>query len=164
MQLRPRNKERGFYNQANARNLIIDDSNKRRRRRKPRGIIQIVENLSCLIAKKIVKANSLINIRIDLRNEEKNYLEECYNITKRFKLIPNFLIEYLPIKFETSRYNSFIIDKETFKMKFSNERKGKQIVNNTIKVFRHSQQLIIEFKKETNLIMNNFLEELLEDN
>ena len=168
MNLRPRNGQQGFYTERNLQEknkinsvIAIEKSNKNLR--KPRGFNQVIENLSCLISKKIIKANSHINIRLDLRDDETKYIAERYNVTKRYKYIPDFLTENIPITFETSLNNKHIIDKEGFMIKFSNDRKGKQIINNKEIIFRHSPQLVVEFRKRTVLEVNQFYREILED-
>lgn len=161
MQLRSNYRSIGYYTEKEIPEDVENQSCQINELKRPLEMDLLIGNISFLITKQLKKPKSIITLRLDITNKTRNFLEKKYNLTKRFKHIPDFFNENIRTSLSTNEQIRNEIIKETFKIKFANERKFKFIENNKENFLTYGPQVVIELKKKRIFNINQNMRNML---
>ena len=150
MQLRSNYRSIGYYTEKEIPEDVENQSCQINELKRPLEMDLLIGNISFLITKQLKKPKSIITLRLDITNKTRNFLEKKYNLTKRFKHIPDFFNENIRTSLSTNEQIRNEIIKETFKIKFANERKFKFIENNKENFFNLWTSSCYRINEKTN--------------
>ena len=160
MELRSKKKAAGYYAEYEeiTNEISIEQLNAVKR---PLEMNQLIQNISFLITKQLKKPKSIINLRLDITNKTRKFLEKQYKLTKRFQYIPDFLNEKIIFSLSTSESIRYEIIKDTFKIKFANQKTLKFKENNKEIKIIYGAQIVIELRKNRVVTMNESMRNML---
>ena len=102
MQLRSNYRSIGYYTEKEIPEDVENQSCQINELKRPLEMDLLIGNISFLITKQLKKPKSIITLRLDVTNKTRNFLEKKYNLTKRFKHIPDFFNENIRTSLSTN--------------------------------------------------------------